>query len=248
MAQKIVTAALIVIGDEILSGRTKDENINFLAQALGDIAVNLKEVRVIPDTESEIIEAVNIMRAKHDYVFTSGGIGPTHDDITAAAITKAFDDKLIQSEEATQLLIQYYGENGINEARLKMAFIPSKAKLIKNSIMSPSGFRVENVFIFAGVPKIFQIMFEGAINEIIGGKKTKSEELQTSLPEGVIAKDFASLQQKYPQVNMGSYPSDKGASLVFRSIDYDSLEQSFNEMIQILKDIQADSVLSAVKY
>jgi molybdenum cofactor synthesis domain-containing protein len=244
MDKQVVTAALIIIGDEILSGRTQDQNLNFLAKELGEIGVNLKEVRVIPDEESEIINAVFDLHKKHDYVFTSGGIGPTHDDITADAIAKAFDDVLVKNEEAADLLLKHYGKNNLNEARLKMAFFPSKSKLIKNDTLSASGFRIENVFVLAGIPKIFQAMFDGAKHEIIGGQKVKSQEIKISLPEGVIAKEFSNLQKKYPQVVMGSYPSEGITSLVFRGIDHKSLELSFDEMIQILNKIQSDSILA----
>ena len=247
MTQKIVTAALIIIGDEILSGRTQDENLNFLARELSEIGINLREVRVIPDNESEIIEAVNYTRKKYNYVFTSGGVGPTHDDITSSAIAKAFGDTLVKDEVAMQLLLAYYGQENMNEARVKMAFVPSKARLLKNEMLSPSGFAIENVFVMAGVPKIFRTMVESAKKEVFGGKKTKSQEIKISLTEGIIAKVFFDLQQKYPQVVMGSYPSDNGTSLVFRGIDYDLIDQSVSEMIEIMQKIQSDSVLAIVK-
>ena len=129
----IVTAAFVMIGDEILSGRTADKNLNFLATNLTEMGINLKEVRVVPDIEEEIILAVNAVKNKFDYVFTSGGIGPTHDDITSLSIAKAFDDELIQNEEATEILIGYYGKENVNEARLKMAFVPRMAKLLYTS-------------------------------------------------------------------------------------------------------------------
>jgi molybdenum cofactor synthesis domain-containing protein len=238
MKEKIVTAALVIIGDEILSGRTRDENLNFLARNLGEIGVNLREVRVVADDEKEIIAAVNALRQKHHYLFTSGGIGPTHDDITSASIAKAFGDQLIKNEEAAAILANHYGAENVNEARMKMAFVPSRATLLDNPISSAPGFRIENVFVFAGIPKIFQAMFESAKKEIIGGKKTATREIKISLTESVIAEDFASLQQKYPQVAMGSYPRDGGTSLVFRSIDHDALEMAVREMGDILQKTQ----------
>jgi len=247
MTQKTITAALVIIGDEILSGRTKDENLNFLAVGLGEIGVNLKEVRVVIDGEEEIIEAVNALRKKYDYVFTSGGVGPTHDDITSAAIAKAFDDEYLVNEEAKTILENYYGHGNLNEARLKMAFMPSKAILIQNEINAASGFKIENVFVLAGIPKIFRIMFEGTKTELQGGTKTKMQEIKITLTESVIAKDFANLQQKYPQIIMGSYPSEATTSLVFRGTDYEILEKSVNEMILILKNLQSDCVLAVVK-
>ncbi len=245
MTQKTnVTAAFVMIGDEILSGRTEDKNLNFLAKNLTEMGIALREVRVVPDVEDEIIFAVNEVRRRFDYVFTSGGIGPTHDDITWLAITKAFDDELIQNEEATQILEHYYGKENLNEARLKMAFVPRGANLLDNPVSSAPGFRIENVFVMAGVPKIFQAMFAAASKELIGGKKVRSTEMKISLTESIIAKDLEDLQKKYPQVSMGSYPFEGGTSLVFRSNQYETLEKSVTEMIEILERIKSSSIIS----
>ena len=225
----------MIIGDEILSGRTKDANLNFLAINLAEMGINLREVRVIPDIEEEIISALNLLRKKFDYVFTSGGIGPTHDDITSLSVAKAFGDKYEKNAEAEKILIQYYGAGNVNEARLKMAFLPSSASLLDNPVTSAPGFRIENVFVMAGVPKIFQAMFAAAKKELIGGKITKSLEIKIALTESVIAKDFEELQKKYTQVVMGSYPFDGGTSLVFRSTNYEALEHAVSEMKQKLK-------------
>lgn len=247
MTKEVVTAAYVIIGDEILSGRTQDKNLNFLALSLGEIGISLKEVRVVIDGENEIIEAVNALRQKYDYVFTSGGLGPTHDDITTETITKIFDDKLIQNPRATELLMQYYGEVKINKARMKMSYLPSKARLIENDIMSVSGFQIENVFVFAGIPRIFQSLFRGVKNDIEGGKKIKSIEVTISLTEGIIAAEFEKMQIKYPQVTMGSYPKQGQTSLVFRSIDYNLLEKSCGEMIEVLNKLESDAIISVVK-
>ena len=229
----LVTASLLIIGDEILSGRTVDQNLNFLAKSLGEIGINLREVRVVPDIEQEIIEALNALRQKYNYVFTSGGIGPTHDDITAESVAKAFGDKIIKHERAVEILNVYYGgAQNVNDARMKMAMIPSRASLLDNPVSSAPGFRLENVFVMAGVPKIFQAMFAAAKTELIGGKKTISKEIKISLTESIIAKDFADLQKKYGEVTMGSYPFDGGTSLVFRSTDPELLEKAFAEMLQ----------------
>ncbi len=243
MKKENVTAGLLIIGDEILSGRTVDKNINFLAVGLGEIGINLREVRVVPDIEAEIIFALNEIRKKFDYIFTSGGIGPTHDDITAESVAKAFGDKLIKNPEAEQILIEYYGKENVNEARLKMAFVPSKAKLLDNPVSSAPGFRIENVFVMAGVPKIFQAMFEAAKKELAGGLKIKVREAKITLTESIIAQDFSDLQKKYPQVTMGSYPFDGGTSLVFRSTSNEALEKSLKEMIEILARIKSDSII-----
>lgn len=234
----MVTAAFIVIGDEILSGRTKDENINFLALGLAEVGVVLSEVRVVPDDESEIVETVNFLRQKFNYVFTSGGIGPTHDDITAVSIAKAFGDELVENPEAVDALMQHHSNIDVNEAYLKMALIPSQGKLLDNAISSAPGFYLENVFVMAGVPKIFQVMFEAAKKEIIGGQKVKSQEIKINLIESVIAKDLSQLQNAYPEVSMGSYPFKGGTSLVFRGTDEKLIEQSVNEMVALLRDIK----------
>lgn len=244
MTQKIVTAAFVIIGDEILSGRTQDENLNFLARGLSEIGINLKEVRIVLDEESKIIEAVNAVRKKYNYVFTSGGIGPTHDDITTEAIAKAFEDFLVKNEEAADLLYQHYKTNDLTAAHMKMAYIPSKAKLIKSKLLSPSGFVIENVFVLAGIPRIFQSIFESIKTEIIGGQKIQSQEIKISLPETAIAKTFADLQKKYPQVAMGSYPFNGGTSLVFRATNHTTLELSVNEMIEFLQKNKSDSILA----
>jgi molybdenum cofactor synthesis domain-containing protein len=242
---KTVTAALVIIGDEILSGRTQDLNINFLARGLAEIGINLREVRVVPDIEAEIIFAVNEVRKKFDYVFTSGGIGPTHDDITSESIAKAFGDKIIQNETAVSILITHYGKENLNDARLKMACVPSKAKLLENSVSSAPGFRIENVFVMAGIPKIFQAMFSAAKAELQSGKKVESREIKINLTESVIAKPFADLQKKYPQVIMGSYPHEEKqgeksiwtTSLVFRGTELDLLEKAVEEMKKILEKL-----------
>jgi molybdenum cofactor synthesis domain-containing protein len=227
-----VTASLLIIGDEILSGRTHDQNLNFLANGLEEIGINLCEVRVVADIESEIIQAANELRKKFDYVFTSGGIGPTHDDITSESIAKAFCDKLIKNSEAMAVLNSHYGVENVNEARAKMAMIPSMASLLANPVSSAPGFRIENVFVMAGIPRIFQAMFAAAKTELIGGKKTSSREIQISLTESVIAKDFSDLQKKYSEVSMGSYPFDSGTSLVFRSTNIKLLEEAITEMLK----------------
>jgi len=237
MKDKNITAALAIIGDEILSGRTIDQNINFLAQNLSSTGINLREVRVVPDVEAEIIFALNEVRKKFDYVFTSGGIGPTHDDITAEAVAKAFNDRLIKNLEAEQILFHHYGKENVNEARLKMAFVPSKAKLLDNPVSSAPGFRIENVFVMAGVPKIFRAMFEAAKKELTFGAITKSREIKINLTEGIIARDLTDLQKKYPEVIMGSYPFENGTSLVFRSTNYEILDKSLGDMVKVLKKI-----------
>jgi len=240
LPNSFISAALLIIGDEILSGRTEDKNLNFLAKSLNEIGINLKEVQIVGDVESQIIESLNNLRAKYNYVFTSGGIGPTHDDITSLSVSKAFNDVFEKNLEAEQILFNHYGKENVNEARLKMAFLPRKAKLLENSISSAPGFIVENVFVMAGVPKIFQAMFEAAKKHLISGNKTYSIEIKTFLTESAIAKEFANLQQKYPQIAMGSYPGIGQTSLVFRGINYEEIETVSKEMNNIILKIEVN--------
>ncbi len=241
MQKEIITAAFLMIGDEILSGRTQDKNLNFLAKSLTNFGIQLREVRVVGDVEDEIILATKTLCAKYDYLFTSGGIGPTHDDITSAAIAKAFDTKLILHEEAEKILKQHYGDQ-INEARLKMAYIPQGASLLDNPVSSAPGFNIKNVFVMAGVPKIFESMYQAAEKQLMSGAKIKSLEIVTDLTEGWLASDLEKLQQKYQKVAMGSYPFNGGTSLVFRSTNYEMLEKSHNEMVEILKKIKSNNI------
>ncbi len=239
----IVSASLLVIGDEILSGRTVDQNINFLAKNLSQIGITLREVRVVGDFENEIICALNELRKKFDYVFTSGGIGPTHDDITSLSVAKAFDQDLILNEIAHKILIQHYGENNVNEARLKMAFLPRTASLLDNPISSAPGFRIENVFVMAGIPKIFQAMFEASKKELKIGCKIISRELKISLTESIVAKDLTDLQNQYREISIGSYPFDEGTSLVFRGYDQNILEEVFLKMQNLIININAKAII-----
>jgi molybdenum cofactor synthesis domain-containing protein len=238
-----VSASLLIIGDEILSGRTADQNLNFLAKNLTNIGINLKEVRVVGDCEPEIIEAVLALSKKYHYVFTSGGIGPTHDDITSKSIAKAFGEEIILNDQAKQILDHHYGKENVNQARLKMAMIPSTASLLDNPVSSAPGFKINNVFVMAGIPKIFQAMFKCSISQLKTGIKILSKEIITSLTESSIAKDLEDLQNKYPDVSMGSYPSNQQTSLVFRSKNLDDLNQSSQQMIEKINIIKSNSIL-----
>lgn len=237
MTKDKVSAGLVIIGDEILSGRTVDKNLNFLATNLTSIGIALCEVRVIADIESEIIDAVNNLRNKFDYVFTSGGIGPTHDDITAASIAKAFQTELELNKEAENILKKHYGVE-VNEARLKMAKIPLGATLLDNPVSSAPGFRIENVFVMAGIPKIFEAMFFAAKKEISGGKKVISREIKVDLVESQIAYDFEDLQKNHSNISLGSYPFKGGTALVFRSTDEKLLDEVVEKMNQRIEKIK----------
>ena len=239
-SRDIVTAAMLVIGDEILSGRTQDKNVSYLATRLGEAGIQLHEVRIIPDVEQEIVEAVNHCRRKFDYVFTSGGIGPTHDDITADSIAAAFGVGIDFHPEAMAILTRHYQTSGIefNEARKRMARIPEGGELVDNPVSKAPGFRIENVFVMAGVPQIMQAMMDSILPTLQGGKKMQSRSLSANLPEGKVANQLGKLQEKYPDVSMGSYPyfrqGNVGTNLVLRSIDQDDLESAFSELKEIL--------------
>jgi molybdenum cofactor synthesis domain-containing protein len=218
-----VTAALLIIGNEILSGRTVDKNLSHLALKLNEIGVQLREARVVPDVEDTIVAAVNALRATYDYVFTTGGIGPTHDDITSAAIAKAFGVKLHRHPHAEKLLRAHYTADQINEARLKMADVPEGAVLLDNPVSSAPGFRVGNVFVMAGVPRIMQAMLDAILPELRGGAPVLTLSVTTNLPEGDIATTLTAIQARYPDIEIGSYPmysrGEFSTSLVLRSPD-----------------------------
>lgn len=227
-------ACLIVIGNEILSGRTQDENIRFIASALGEIGVVLGEVRVIPDVTETIVTTVNNCRSAFTYVFTTGGIGPTHDDITSAAIAQAFNVPIIIYAEARAILVKYYGQENLNAARLKMAEIPEGAKLIPNPVSAAPGFIMENVYVMAGVPSIMRAMFDSIKSELKGGAKISSKTLTAYLTEGQLAEGMAQIQNRFPEVEIGSYPFMKngrlGTSIVSRSSNQERLEACYDTL------------------
>ena len=195
------TAAMIVIGDEILSGRTRDSNMHYLAKELVNVGVSLKEVRIISDDQEEIILSTNELRKKFNYVFTSGGIGPTHDDITADSIAKAFKVKIGVRSDAKNLLTEYYKQNGIelNSSRIRMARIPDTAELIENTISGAPGFKIENVFVMAGVPSIFQSMVDVTLKNMKHGSPLKSKSIILNLPEGEIAEKLKAMASEHPE-------------------------------------------------
>jgi len=221
----IVTACMIIIGNEILSGRTQDKNLSWLAGRLNEVGIRMRHARVIPDVEEIIVATINEVRAQYDYVFTSGGIGPTHDDITSACIAKAFGVPFGRNAEAERRLHAYYNSNNmeLNEARLRMADIPEGATLIDNPVSTAPGFIMENVYVLAGVPRIMQAMMDGIIHSLNGGTSVLSETLSFWLPEGTVAEGVSKIQDQFPEVEIGSYPMIKddklATSLVLRSDD-----------------------------
>ncbi len=230
------TAAMLVIGDEILSGRTRDTNSNSLATELTARGIRLMEVRVVADDQPAIIAAVNALRAAWDHVFTSGGIGPTHDDITADAIAAAFGLPITHRADAMALLAAHYERAGLvfNEARQRMARIPTGATLIDNPVSTAPGFSIGNVHVMAGVPKIFEAMLAGVLPTLTGGAPLLSLSLRVNRGEGEIAGDFASLAARYPDLAMGSYPftvnGAYGTNLVIRGADPASLHAAMAEL------------------
>ena len=204
--QNAPTAAMVVIGDKILSGRTQDTNINYLARFLGTLGIDLKEARVVPDVEVEIVAAVNALRARHDHVFTTGGIGPTHDDITADAIARAFGASIDYHPEALALIGARYKPGELNEMRKRMARIPAGASLIYNSVSAAPGFQIENVFVMAGVPMIMRAMLEDVAPRLKRGRPVHTATITAPVAEGRIAAPLAEIQERHPAVAIGSYP------------------------------------------
>jgi molybdenum cofactor synthesis domain-containing protein len=245
-APKIVTAAIVVIGNEILSGRTKDLNLGYIATGLTEIGIRLTEGRFIPDVEATIVATVNELRAKYDYVFTTGGIGPTHDDITADCVAKAFGLKLVLHPVAAKLLTDHYGPENLTEARMRMAHTPEGAELIDNPVSIAPGFRIGNVFVLAGVPRICQAMFDGLKATLKGGDKVLSRTVSGYVGEGAIAKDLGALQDRHPALEIGSYPFFRqgkfGASFVIRGTDKAEIDSAALELHTIIKNLGADPI------
>lgn len=230
------TAAMLVIGDEILSGRTRDTNTNFIATELTARGIRLMEARVVADDQPAIIAAVNALRGVWDHVFTSGGIGPTHDDITADAIAAAFGVPITHRADAMALLTAHYDRAGLpfNEARQRMARIPNGAALIDNPVSTAPGFSLGNVHVMAGVPKIFEAMVAGVLPTLTGGDPLLSQSLRVNRGEGDIAGPFAALAAAYPDLSMGSYPFTVngafGTNLVIRGTDSARLNAAMSQL------------------
>jgi molybdenum cofactor synthesis domain-containing protein len=217
-----VTAAILVIGDEILSGRTKDKNIGYIAEYMTNLGIDVKEVRVVPDDEPEVVTALDALRHRYTYVFTTGGIGPTHDDITADCVAKAFGVTIDVDPRARAMLLTRIKEADLNEARLRMARIPAGADLIVNKVSSAPGFRIGNVHVMAGVPSIMQAMLDEVAPTLKTGVKMLSDTVRADLREGDIGTPLAAVAKAHPEVTIGSYPfqDDNGGpncNLVVRS-------------------------------
>ena len=243
---KKVNAAILIIGNEILSGRTQDTNTGTIALWLNSIGVKVQEVRVIPDIEKKIINTVNELRKINDYVFTTGGIGPTHDDITAESISKAFNLNYEIHKEAFKILEAYYKPGEFNEGRQKMVWMPKEAKLILNPTSGAPGFSVENVFCLPGVPSILKSMLGGLKNEIVGGEPILSYTISLRTVESEIARELTKVQESNKDVEIGSYPffqaGKLGVSIVIRSEDQTKIDTCNSQILNFVKEKKLEVV------
>ena len=236
---KEFTSAILIIGNEILSGRTVDKNTSFIAKWLGELGISVEEVRAVPDKEQVIINSLNELRKKYQYVFTTGGIGPTHDDITSESVAKAFGKKYDYNKEAYAILEKYYAKSDFNEGRKKMARMPEGATLIYNDNGSAPAFSVENVFVLPGIPSYVEAMIPQLKKVLVSGKKIISVTCDAKVRESSIAVDLENIQNKYPEIDIGSYPYSSpegfGTMLVMRSIDetqVNNCKKEIESMIQ----------------
>ncbi|MBP7127574.1 competence/damage-inducible protein A [Myxococcota bacterium] len=238
------TAAVLIIGNEVLSGRTQEANLAFLARRLGEMGIPVVEARVVRDREDEIVEAIRQMRERCTWLFTTGGIGPTHDDITTAAVARAFGIPVVRDPDAEARLRAHYAPGEVTEARLKMADVPQGAVLVDNPVSTAPGYRIGNVFVLAGVPVIAQAMFESLAPTLQGGPPILSRTVRCRTPEGVMAGALGGIQRRHPEVEIGSYPffrrGEVGVSLVVRGTDPGALDAVVRELVEMLRDLGDD--------
>ena len=241
-----VKAAILIIGNEILSGRTQDTNTSTLANWLNSIGVKVNEVRVIPDIEEKIVDTLNVLREENNYVFTTGGIGPTHDDITAQSVAKAFGLKYEVHKEAFKILEAYYKPGEFNEGRQKMVWMPSNAELILNPTSGAPGFSVKNVFCLPGVPSILKSMLGGLKNRIVGGQPIISHTISLKTVESEIASSLTKVQDSNKEVEIGSYPffhaGKLGVSIVLRSEDQSKIDLCNSQILEFIKEKKIEIV------
>ena len=243
-----LTAAILLIGNEILSGRTQDANLNYLARQLAMLGIRLKEARVVADEEAAIVEGLNALRARYTYVFTTGGIGPTHDDITAECISKAFGRRHVIHPDAHRILAAYYAETGreFTAARLRMAHMPEGAALIENKASRAPGFRVENVYVMAGIPAVMRAMFEAVIPTLSTGPAVRARAMATFLAEGDIAKGLSALQARFDRLEIGSYPFVRdgriGTTLVLRGTDGAMIDSAAAELAALIRSLGGEPI------
>ena len=235
-----VNAAILIIGNEILSGRTQDTNTSTLATWLNSIGVKVNEVRVIPDVEKTIVDTLNVLRKENDYVFTTGGIGPTHDDITAQSVSKAFGLKYEIHKEAFKILEAYYKPGEFNEGRQKMVWMPKNAELIYNPTSGAPGFSVENVFCLPGVPSILKSMLGSLKNKIVGGEPILSRTISLKTVESEIANSLTKVQDQNNDVEIGSYPffhaGKLGVSIVLRSENQSKIDSCISQVLEFVRE------------
>jgi molybdenum cofactor synthesis domain-containing protein len=249
MLTKLYTASIIIIGDEILSGKTQDINLHYIANILSAMGIKLSEARVIQDSKNEIISTVQELSQKNDFVFTTGGIGPTHDDLTSEAIAAAFNRELEYNKEALEIMIEGYRSRGkeLSEGSKKMALMPKGVELIRNSASTAPGFRIENIFVMAGIPWVMQAMFAEVERYIYStypdlGEPFFSDNIEIFMGEGSIAAHLKQVQEKYPEVAIGSYPFKKhdiwGTNINFRSKDKERIKLALEELKASLKELK----------
>jgi len=243
---KTVTAAILVIGNEILSGRTKDANIQYLATELGKLGVRVMECRVIPDIEATVVTTVNELRARFDYVFTTGGIGPTHDDITADCIARAFGVGISEHPEAVERMTRHYGDAALfTPARRRMARVPHGGILVDNPVSVAPGFQMENVFTFAGIPAVAQGMFQSMKHRLVGGDPVLARTVRTNVPEGIIAEPRGARQKRDEDIDIGPYPAFRNGrpsvSVVLRGTNDARLATAAAELIRTIKEMNGEA-------
>lgn len=241
--QPHVTAAVLVIGDEILSGRTKDKNIGYIADYMTNIGIDLREVRIVPDVMEEIVEALNALRARYTYVFTTGGIGPTHDDITADAVAQAFGVELVEDERIIASMLERMKPEDLNEARRRMARVPKGGELVPNPVNKIPGFRIGNVIVMAGVPMIMQAMLDGVAPSLQTGVKLTMTAIEADAPEGAYADGLGAIAKARPALSIGSYPSYVDGKfrnqIIVRGRDPEEVAQGAAEIETLLADLRA---------
>ncbi len=242
----IVTAAVLIIGNEILSGRTQDTNLNFIALTLGEWGIRVAEARIIADDENEIVDSLNELRTKNDYVFTTGGIGPTHDDITASCIAKAFGVPLVEHEEIAALIRSREAPPDIMRSRLRMALVPEGAGLIANGTGGPPGFCIDNVYVMAGIPRVMQAMLPSLKSVLRGGDLVVSRSVSAFLAESEIADGLTAVQNDYPDLSLGSYPFMKegryGTNLVVRGTDEQAIDAALRDVVAAIRKAGGEPV------
>ena len=244
--KKEVNAAILIIGNEILSGRTKDLNTSTISSWLNGIGIRVLEVRVVPDVKEKIISSLNELKKNFSYVFTSGGIGPTHDDITAESVSKCFDLKYEIHQNAYKILEKYYGKENFNEGRQKMVWMPSNANLILNPASGAPGFNIENVFCLPGVPSILQSMLPDLKNKLVGGNPIISKTISLKTIESEIAKSLKDVQNNNKDVDIGSYPFFRkgkiGVSIVMRSESQSKIDICNSQILNLINEKKIEIV------